>query len=239
MRCSSAVRGRSTASTPGEFTLRAFLAGRLDLLQAEAVLGVIDAEDHAQLQTALEQLAGGLSGRIGELREQLLLHLADLEAGLDFVDEDLDFVSRDILRERLEEGIARLDTLIAQAERRMTLSGRRQVVLAGLPNAGKSTLFNALAGRAAAIVSPMRGTTRDVLSAEVGLDGVVITLWDTAGWDDPASAIDAAAGDVRLDRLERADLVIWCTAADLWRRTAWLTARYASGVHRTGGRCTY
>ena len=199
----------------GEFTLRAFLAGRLDLIQAEAVLGVIDAEDHTQLRTALEQLAGGLSGRIGQVREDLLVHLADLEAGLDFVDEDIEFVGRPELRRRLVETIGWLTDLQQQAARRLTSDTRRQVVLAGLPNAGKSTLFNRLLTREAAIVSPQRGTTRDLLRADLELDGVGITLWDTAGWEEATNAIDAAAGMLRQDRLARADLVLWCTAADL------------------------
>ena len=199
----------------GEFTLRAFLAGRLDLLQAEAVLGVIDAEDHTQLHTALDQLAGGVSGSIVELREQLLLHLSDLEAGLDFVDEDIEFVSRTELRRRVVDAVTRLRELSSQAEQRLHSTGRRQVVLAGLPNAGKSTLFNRLVDQDAAIVSARSGTTRDVLRADVTLAGVETTLWDTAGWEDAATPIDSAAADRRADRLDRADLVVWCTAADI------------------------
>ncbi|MCA9052226.1 MAG: tRNA modification GTPase [Planctomycetaceae bacterium] len=199
----------------GEFTLRAFLAGRLDLVQAEAVLGVIDADDHTQLRTALEQLAGGLSGKIGRVREELLLHLADLEAGLDFVEEDIEFVGRPELRRRLVKAVGWLSELQHQTQRRMTSGSRRDVVLAGLPNAGKSTLFNRLLTREAAIVSSERGTTRDVLRAELDLDGVAITLWDTAGWEEAISSVDVAAGAIRQDRLARADLVVWCTAADL------------------------
>ncbi len=198
----------------GEFTLRAFLAGRIDLTQAEAVLGVIDAEDHVQLRQALDQLAGGLSGRILALREQLLLHLADLEAGLDFVEEDIDFVHRVELRRRLAEAAEWLHTLQAQAEGRLQSTGRRQVVLAGLPNAGKSTLFNRLAAREAAIVSSRRGTTRDLLSVDLDLAGTAVTLWDTAGWEETADPIDLAAAVLREDRLDRADLVVWCSAAD-------------------------
>lgn len=198
----------------GEFTLRSFLAGRIDLTQAEAVLGVIDAEDHVALRQALEQLAGGLAGRIAEVREQLLLHLADLEAGLDFVDEDLEFVQREVLNTRLMAATDWLSTLERQAALRLESSDRRQVVLAGLPNAGKSTLFNRLAGASAAIVSPERGTTRDVLCRDLEIDGQSITLWDTAGWEVTRDPIEQEAGDLRLDRIERADLILWCTAAD-------------------------
>ncbi|HWL08358.1 MAG TPA: GTPase, partial [Planctomicrobium sp.] len=143
----------------GEFTLRAFLAGRIDLVQAEAVLGVIDAADSEELTTALEQLGGGISSKIAAAREQLLLHLADLEAGLDFVEEDIDFVSRPDLLLRLTDAEHWVELLLTQATDRLQSTGRRRVVLAGLPNAGKSTLFNHLAGAEAALVSPTPGTT--------------------------------------------------------------------------------
>ncbi|MEX0700720.1 MAG: GTPase, partial [Planctomycetales bacterium] len=167
---------------PGEFTLRAFLAGRIDLVQAEAVLGVIDAHDHRELETALGQLAGGLSGKIADVRRDLIDLLADLEAGLDFVDEDIEFVARHELAERVDRARGTVERLLDQASERMRTAGTRCVVLAGLPNAGKSTLFNALAGREAALVSPIRGTTRDWLSAELDWQGLAIELIDTAGW---------------------------------------------------------
>jgi tRNA modification GTPase len=199
----------------GEFTLRAFLSGRLDLAQAEAVLGVIDAADHRELETALRQLAGGLSGRIGTCRSDLLDLLADLEAGLDFVDEDIEFVGRADVVARLEHAQERIDGLLAQADGRMQSRGRRRVVLAGLPNAGKSTLFNALAGREAALVSEVRGTTRDYLAAELDWDGTAIELIDTAGWEHGGENIMQAAQALRREQLEQADLIVWCRAADL------------------------
>ena len=140
----------------GEFTLRAFLSGRIDLVQAEAVLGVIDAADAGHLRTALRQLAGGVSGRIVRLRDGLLDLLADLEAGLDFVDEDIQFVSSDEVAARIAQAEREVDALLAMCESRMQATGRARIVLAGLPNAGKSTLFNALVGREAALVSCTR-----------------------------------------------------------------------------------
>jgi tRNA modification GTPase len=199
----------------GEFTLRAFLAGRIDLLQAEAVLGVIDAPDQEGLRAALAQLAGGISGRIAAAHEQLLLDLADLEAGLDFVDEDIEFLERPQFAARLESIAALLQRLLEQADDRLQSAARARVVLAGLPNAGKSTLFNALVGREAALVSAREGTTRDYLSAVVTWHGHDVELVDTAGCDNAAQGIMAEAHAQRRGVLESADLVLWCRASDL------------------------
>lgn len=196
----------------GEFTLRAFLAGRVDLVQAEAVLGVIDATDDAQLRTALSQLAGGLSHRIAQVRESLLLDLADLEAGLDFVEEDIEFVHRDQMQARIGQALALTMGLLQQSDTRMVSGTRPQVVLAGLPNAGKSTLFNRLVGGQRAIVSDQAGTTRDYLSADVEWNGVPLELIDTAGADRTAEGVAEQAEMMRSEVLQRADLVIWCTS---------------------------
>lgn len=199
----------------GEFTLRAFLSHRLDLIQAEAVLGVIDAADDVQLSAALAQLAGGLSQRIASLQETLLIDLADLEAGLDFVDENLEFIDRGELDGRLVAAQATVSDLLVQAERRLQPAVLHRVVLAGLPNAGKSTLFNALLGRAAAIVSAERGTTRDWLRAEVEWSGCSIELCDTAGQEDSLDGVGAAARVATEAQRGQASLVAWCSAADL------------------------
>ena len=200
---------------PGEFTMRAFLAGRIDLVQAEAVLGVIDADDQPRLKTALSQLAGGVSGRIDAVRSDLLNLLADLEAGLDFVEDDIEFVSRSDLLTRIESARDTMALLLAQASSRMLSTGRRRVVIAGLPNAGKSTLFNALLGRSAALVSDSRGTTRDYLSADCDWNGTAINLIDTAGWEKANDELTAEAQQRRTMQLEQAELVLWCTPADL------------------------
>lgn len=199
----------------GEFTLRAFLNGRLDLVQAEAVLGVIDADTPRQLQSALRQLSGGLSDRLAQLRRDLLELLADLEAGLDFVDEDIEFVSRDEVVRRLSDAHAFVDHLREHTRDRYSGTDRPRIVLAGLPNAGKSTLLNALAGRETALVSPIPGTTRDYLTATVTLGGREIELLDTAGWEDSAEHIMSRAQSLRQQQIHDADLVLWCTPADL------------------------
>ncbi len=203
-------RSGCRAARPGEFTLRAFLAGRLDLLQAEAVLGVIDAADHVELEQALQQLAGGISQQMGTLRADLLDLLADLEAGLDFVDEDIEFVSREQLLSRVTSAQRSIMELCDQASRRLQSSSRPRVVLAGLPNAGKSTLLNALTGRSAALVSEVSGTTRDYLCVPLDRDGLHVDLIDTAGWDSETSGIEAVAQQRRHEQWQQADLIVWC-----------------------------
>lgn len=208
-------RGGVRPARPGEFTLRAFLAGRLDLVQAEAVLGVIDADDHEELQLALRQLAGGLSGRVNEVRGELLSLLADLEAGLDFVEEDIEFVSREDVLDRVRQARETLDRLLSDATSRWREEPTWRIVLAGLPNAGKSTLFNALTETENALVSPIAGTTRDWLTATVHWPGAVAELVDTAGWEVPRDELTQAMHDLRARQIERADLVLWCTPSDL------------------------
>jgi len=171
-------------ASPGEYTLRAFLGGRLDLTQAEAVLGVIDAPTRRELDLALVQLAGGLRDHMHRLREKLLELLAHLEAGLDFVDEDIEFIAPAELRTALEAIVAEVRTLQDQARARTWLGEAPRVILCGAPNAGKSSLFNALvaeAGATPALVSDVPGTTRDYLLGRWALDGLDCILCDTAG----------------------------------------------------------
>jgi tRNA modification GTPase len=199
----------------GEFTLRAFLSGRLDLPQAEAVLGVIEAETRAELTTALAQLGGGLGVEVQSARNSLLDLLADLEAGLDFADEHLEFVTHDELSRRLGEVARLVDRLLDRAAGRMRSRPIPRVVLAGPPNAGKSTLVNALAGRRVALVSDQAGTTRDYVSVEWIADGMAVELVDTAGWESSrGETIAGQAQSFRMEQWSRADLILVCTPAD-------------------------
>lgn len=168
---------------PGEFTLRAFLAGRIDLTQAEAVLGVIDAVDDEQLDVALAQLAGGLAQPLDRLREALLDLLGHLEAGMDFADEGLPFITPEQLRTQLGNATDVAERLAAQIVHRERPGGLIRVALVGWPNVGKSSLFNALSRRVGALVSAEPGTTRDYLIATIELDGTQLELVDTAGVD--------------------------------------------------------
>jgi tRNA modification GTPase len=199
----------------GEFTMRAFLAGRMDLLQAEAVHEVIQAPDHEELLRALGQLGGGLTGRLQQLRTDLIALIGDLEAGLDFVEEDIEFVSRDEIERRTAAAIELISGLLLDAGSRLPAGRRRRVVLAGLPNAGKSTLFNSLLQQNRAIVSEQAGTTRDFVSAILSLGGSEVELIDTAGCEAADDSISQQAQQQRLEQLQAADLVVWCRAADL------------------------
>jgi len=166
---------------PGEFTMRAFLAGRLDLTQVEAVLGVIDATNQRELDIALTQLAGGLATPLHTLREQLLTLLAHLEAGLDFVEEDIQFISPSELLQQLGEISHVMATTLDQIRGRDEHNSQIRIVLRGAPNVGKSSLLNALAGDAAALVGAEQGTTRDYVTRRCKINTLECLLIDTAG----------------------------------------------------------
>jgi tRNA modification GTPase len=214
----AACRGGARPAEPGEFTLRAFLAGRIDLTQAEAVLGVIDSTGATELDAALKQLAGGLAAPLRQLRNDLLELLAHLEAGFDFADEDLPFIKADELLGQLQSASAQVEGLLNKLSFRGESAARVRVVLVGPPNAGKSSLFNALAGREGAIVSDVPGTTRDYLTAELDLDGVKCELIDTAGVDDQpavsaAATVARAAQQMMHEQARVAHVRINCTEA--------------------------
>jgi tRNA modification GTPase len=202
--------GGARAARPGEFTMRAFLAGKLDLTRAEAVLGVIEAGSRDELQQALAQLAGGVTRPLQELRSDLLDLLADVEAGLDFSDEDIRFVEPAEMLKRLSLGMAMVTLLRKQMDQRSVAGRVFRVVLAGPPNVGKSSLFNALAKRPAALVSPHAGTTRDYLTCKIDIDGVTVELVDTAGREEHRNGVEGEAQRLAAQAAEQADLVLWC-----------------------------
>lgn len=175
---------RVRPAEPGEFTLRAFLCGRLDLTQAEAILGLIEAGTEEELRPALDQLAGGLGTPLHEIRERLLDLLAELELGFDFAEEDLPFLSWDALCGRISAIRQALEAILDRIFKRRTTDELPVVAIVGRPNVGKSTLFNALVGDMRAIVSSLPGTTRDYLTAVCEHRGVKFQVLDTAGlWE--------------------------------------------------------
>lgn len=202
------------AAQPGEFTMRAFLAGKVDLTRAEAIAAVVEASTSDQLQEALKQLAGGLAQPLHTVRDDLLNLLADVEAGLDFADEDIQFVGRTDLLQRVTRALAHVTLVRKQLEQRALGHLPFRVVLAGPPNAGKSRLFNALVGEDRAIVSAAQGTTRDWLEAALTIGEVRLRLVDTAGQRSTDDLIEKAAQTLGRDAIANADLIVWCRAPD-------------------------
>ncbi|KLU06623.1 GTPase and tRNA-U34 5-formylation enzyme TrmE [Rhodopirellula islandica] len=216
----AAIRAGARAARPGEFTMRSFLAGRLDLTQAEAVLGVIEAEDRGSLDQALSQLAGNLSRPLQSARSTLLDLLADVEAGLDFVDEDIEFISDEVLVRRLDELRALLSQTRSQLSDRGGASPTIRVVLRGLPNAGKSRLLNVLSRTESAIVTDQAGTTRDLVTVESSWGGHSFQLIDTAGLEsreesDPEARVSREAQLQAAEAARGADVHVWCMDATL------------------------
>ena len=177
----AAVEAGARLARPGEFTLRAFLAGRIDLVQAEAVRDLIAAATPLQARVAFDQLEGTLTRRIAELDAVLFDLIARLEASLDFPDEGYHFIGADETRRRIGDVIGGIDVLLADAGRGRLIREGATVVLAGRPNVGKSSLFNALAGTDRAIVTNVPGTNRELINEPIDIHGLAVTLVDTAG----------------------------------------------------------
>ncbi|MEY8876355.1 MAG: tRNA uridine-5-carboxymethylaminomethyl(34) synthesis GTPase MnmE [Leptothrix sp. (in: b-proteobacteria)] len=175
---------------PGEFTQRAYLNDKLDLAQAEAVADLIDASTEAAARSAVRSLQGDFSRQVGTLRDALIELRALVEATLDFPEEEIDFLQAADARGRLQRLADQLAGLLAAARQGALLREGLQVVIAGQPNAGKSSLLNALAGAELAIVTPIPGTTRDKVSQTIQIDGVPLHIIDTAGLRDDAEAAD-------------------------------------------------
>ena len=179
--CHGCLEAGARMAAPGEFTRRAFLNGRLDLSQAEAVLDTIRAKSAASLKAAQRQLRGELAREVETAREGLLRLLAQLEAGIDFVGEEIEFLSRPELLRRIEDVGALIERLDATTRNGRWLREGARVVITGRPNVGKSSLLNRLLREDRAIVTEVPGTTRDIIEESIDLDGVTIHLVDTAG----------------------------------------------------------
>ena len=202
------VRLGARPARPGEFTERAFLEGKLDLAQAEAVADLISAGSQAAARAARRSLDGEFSRRVDALVEQLTQLRMYVEAALDFPDEDIDFLAVPELGDRLRATRESLAVLVREAGRGKRLMDGLHVVIIGAPNVGKSSLLNALADEDRAIVSDIAGTTRDLLRETLDLEGVLLTLVDTAGLRDAPDSIEAEGIRRARAELQRADVVL-------------------------------
>ncbi len=195
---------------PGEFTQRAFLNGKLDLAQAEAVADLIDASTEAAARSASRALGGALSHEVGLLRDQLIQLRMLVEATLDFPEEEIDFLEKADAFGRLDRLTAQLSAVQARTRQGALLRDGLKVVLAGQPNVGKSSLLNALAGAELAIVTPIPGTTRDKVSQTIQIEGVPLHITDTAGLrDDAADEVERIGVSRSWDAIADADVVLF------------------------------
>ena len=200
---------------PGEFSERAFLNGKIDIAQAEAIADLIDAGSVEAARAAVRSMQGEFSAHIHELQAQITELRTLVEAAIDFPDEELDFVPGSELGRRIAKIFMSFDAITAAARQGALLREGLNVVIAGKPNAGKSSLLNKLVGDEVAIVTDQPGTTRDVLRQEVHLDGLPLNLIDTAGLRRAADVVEAEGVRRALAELERADRVLYMLDATL------------------------
>jgi tRNA modification GTPase len=216
----AATAAGARLAEPGEFTLRAFLNGRIDLMQAEAVADLIDAATPLQARTAFDQLDGTLTRAIGAIDAALFDLIARLEASVDFPEEGYHFVDPAAVGVALDGLLARTAALLAEARRGRMIREGLVVAIVGNPNVGKSSLFNALVGAERAIVTDVPGTTRDLVTEAVDIEGVRVTLVDTAGLRDAADRVEAQGVERARQSAAASDVVLHVEDQSSDRRVA-------------------
>jgi tRNA modification GTPase len=203
------IRKGARPANPGEFTLRAFLNGQLDLSQAEAVADLIASNSQASHQVAMQQMRGGFSGELQHLRDQLIHFASMIELELDFGEEDVEFANRDDLKGLIYQIQRILHRLIQSFEQGNVMKNGVPVVIAGKPNVGKSTLLNALLNEERAIVSEIAGTTRDTVEDHMIIGGINFRFIDTAGIRDTEDIIEAKGVERTHEKIKQAKLIIY------------------------------
>lgn len=203
------IRNGARAAKPGEFTLRAFLNGRMDLSQAEAVADLIASDSTASHQMAMQQMRGGFSHELQSLREQLIHFASMIELELDFSEEDVEFANRDDLQGLIFKINRVIHRLIQSFEQGNVLKNGVPIVIAGRPNVGKSTLLNALLNEERAIVSDIAGTTRDTIEDEINIHGITFRFIDTAGIRETMDIVEAKGVERTLEKMKQARLIIY------------------------------
>ncbi len=206
--CEACLAAGARMAQPGEFTKRAFLNGRLDLSQAEAVLDTIKAKSDGSLKVAQRHLRGDLRYQVDQLRGGLLSMLAHVEAGIDFVEEDISFIGRDDLIGSLGQALWEIQRMVSTAEHGRVLRDGARVVIIGSPNVGKSSLLNSFLREERAIVTPIPGTTRDVIEESVVWDGQFITLVDTAGMRETVDVVEQEGIRRTISAQQDADIIL-------------------------------
>ena len=205
---SAIYKNGARVANAGEFTMRAFMNGKLDLSQAEAVSDLIASESKASHNIALKQLRGGFSNKLKELREKLIHFASMVELELDFAEEDVEFADRTELKNLVDEVIAYITTLANSFELGNAIKKGVPVAIVGAPNTGKSTLLNNLLGEDRAIVSNIAGTTRDVIEETINIEGVLFRLIDTAGIRDNAEEIEALGIQRSKEKIVQSSVVL-------------------------------
>ena len=208
------VAAGARLAEPGEFTQRAFLAGRLDLTQAEAVHSLIDATTLQQARTAAQQLGGGLSLQLRPVKRRLIELIAALEAGVDFAEDDLDLMEDDEIARRMREIESQLQTFEESFAYGRVLREGFRLAIVGRPNAGKSSLFNRLIGRDRAIVTAQPGTTRDPVSEGIDINGIPVELIDTAGLRTTVDEAESYGIAKSRETMAEADVILLVIAAN-------------------------
>jgi len=203
------LRKGARPAKPGEFTQRAFLNGQFDLAQAEAVADLIHADTESSHQAALSQMRGGFSSEIQELRHKLIHFASMIELELDFGEEDVEFASRDELKQLVERLLRVVEELILSFDLGNVIKNGVPTVIAGKPNAGKSTLLNALLNEEKAIVSEIAGTTRDLIEDEINIGGVIFRFIDTAGLRETTDVIEAIGVSRTQEKMKTASLILY------------------------------
>jgi len=203
------IKKGARAAKAGEFTLRAFLNGGLDLSQAEAVADLIASNSAASHQIAMQQMRGGFSNQLKKLREDLVHFASLIELELDFSEEDVEFANRDQLKNLIQQIYTVINKLVSSFEQGNVLKNGVPIVIAGKPNVGKSTLLNALLNEERAIVSEIAGTTRDTIEDEINIHGVTFRFIDTAGIRETTDIIEAKGVERTREKMKQARLIVY------------------------------
>ena len=202
------LKAGARLAEPGEFTKRAFINGRIDLTQAEAVVDLIESKTSLSLKYASSQLKGIISQEINALKRELVEMLSILEASIDFPEEDLEVATPSHLISQTDHLISRVEKLLSTYNEGRLYREGVSTIIAGKPNVGKSSLFNALLGEERTIVTPVPGTTRDFIEEIINIKGIPLKIIDTAGLRDPADRIEEEGVRITKDKLDQADLII-------------------------------